>query len=134
MVTQHEIRVASPLVELVSLQREHAGGVDPVKQDERAGGAQVDIDAVVVEASPCEQPIDTLPRFKNVFGTARRFSTSREQRGATRSEQPSRNSIRGSQNFVSESPWTPTTRREWVARELAAKYGDRFLPPESLTS
>jgi hypothetical protein len=35
---------------------------------------------------------------------------------------------------VSESPWTPTTRREWVARELAAKYGDRFLPPESLTS
>ncbi|MGO9158712.1 hypothetical protein [Mycobacterium sp.] len=36
--------------------------------------------------------------------------------------------------FVSESPWTPTTRREWVARELAAKYGDRFLPPESLTS
>ena len=46
------------------------------------------------EGSPCEQPIDTLPRFKNVFGTARRFSTSREQRGATRSEQnwkPSRN-------------------------------------------
>src|SRR5208337_2985669 len=47
-----------------------------------------------IRRSPCEQPIDTLPRFKNVFGTARRSSTSREQRGATRSEQnwkPSRN-------------------------------------------
>jgi hypothetical protein len=45
-----------------------------------------------------------------------------------------RDDIRGSQNSVSESPWTPTTRREWVARELAARYGDRFLSPESLTS
>ena len=42
---------------------------------------------VAARGSPCEQPIDTLPRFKNVFGTARRFSTSREQRGATRPEQ-----------------------------------------------
>ena len=61
------------------------------------------------EGSPCEQPIDTLPRFKNVFGTARRFSTSREQRGATRSEQN----------------WKPSLKTTYATLESQSQFAGR---------